>query len=105
MTDERRRSPRKRTDILVNKFIDGFPHVARLVELSPHGCLLERVLEPAQTRDLYPLELALPPSLGGTRVWVWARPVWSRDDRTALRFVGLDPIDRATLERLASAVE
>jgi hypothetical protein len=104
MSNERRRSSRKRTDILVNKFIDGFPHVARLVEISSHGCLLERVLEPAQSRDLDPLELALPPALGGTRLWIWARPVWSRDDRTALRFVGVDPVDRATIARLADAL-
>ncbi len=104
MQTERRRAARKRADILVNKFIDGMPHMARLVEISPTGCLLERMLEPELGRELYPLEVALPASLGGTRLWLWARPVWSDTERTAFRFVGLDPVDRATLVRLADAM-
>jgi hypothetical protein len=104
MQSDRRRAPRKRADILVNKFIDGWPHLARLVELSAGGCLLERVLEPDATRDVYPLELALPASLGGARLWLWARPVRSEHGRTAFRFVGLDPTDRATLGRLAASL-
>lgn len=101
---DRRRALRKRTELLVNKFIDGLPHAARLIEVNAYGCLLERVLEPAVERDLYPLELALPPSAGGTRMWLWARPVWSDAKRCALRFVGLDPVDRATLARFADAL-
>jgi hypothetical protein len=104
MDADRRRADRKRTDILVNKFIDGMPHLARLVDISPFGCLLERVLEPSAECDLYPLEVALPGSLGGTRMWLWARAVWSDEQRTAFRFVGLDPMDRATLARLADAL-
>lgn len=104
MQIERRRATRKRTDILVNKFIDGLPHMTRLVEISPTGCMLERMLEPAIGRDLYPLEVSLPASLGGTRLWLWARPVWSDDGRSAFRFVGLDPVDRATLARLAETM-
>jgi hypothetical protein len=104
MHHDRRRAARARTDLLVNKFIDGLPHVARLVEISARGCLLERVHEPEVPRELYPLELALPTALGGTRLWLWARPVWSHAGRTALRFVGLDPVDRATLERFATAL-
>jgi hypothetical protein len=104
MYEDRRRAPRKRADILVNKFIDGLPHVARLVEISALGCLLERIHEPEVRRDLYPLELALPADLGGTRLWLWARPVWSDAKRVALRFVGLDPVDRATLDRFAAAM-
>jgi hypothetical protein len=104
MQHERRRAPRKRVEILVNKFIDGLPHVARLLEISAMGCVLERVLEPEAHRDLYPLELALPAALGGTRMWVWARPVWAEAGRTAMRFVGLDPVDRATLARFTDAM-
>jgi hypothetical protein len=104
MEQERRRSPRKRADILVNKFIDGLPHLARLLEISAGGCVLERLLEPELERDLYPLEFALPAALGGTRMWLWARPVWARAGRTAMRFVGLDPVDRAVLARLADSM-
>jgi hypothetical protein len=31
--------------------------------------------------------------------------VWSDEKRAAFRFVGLDPVDRATLARLADAVD
>jgi hypothetical protein len=37
-------------------------------------------------------------------MWLWARPVWTEASRTALRFVGLDPLDRATLARYATAL-
>jgi hypothetical protein len=104
MERERRRAVRRRADLFVNKFIDGLPHVARLIEISPMGCLLERVLEPEVQRDLYPLELSLPAQFGGARMWLWARPVWSGDGRTALKFVGVDPLDRATLARFAAAL-
>ena len=103
MRPERRRAPRLRADILVNKFIDGWPHLTRLVEISAVGAVLEKLLEPEIERDLYPLELSLPAALGGTRLWLWAKPVWSEAGRTAVRFVGLDPVDRATLNRLAAA--
>lgn len=104
MHQERRKAERRRADILVNKFIDGMPHMARLVELSAVGCVLEPILEPRVERDLYPLELALPDALGGTRMWLWARPVRQYQGRTALRFVGLDAVDRATLARLAASL-
>src|SRR6266508_1557447 len=104
MEQERRRAPRKRAEMFVNKFIDGLPHVARLMEISAIGCVLERIFEPEVARDLYPLELALPAALGGTRIWLWARPVWAHAGRTALRFVGVDPVDRATLARLTDAL-
>ncbi len=103
-TVDRRKALRRGTDILINKFIDGLPHVARLVEISPLGCVVERILEPEVKRDLYPLELSLPRHLGGGRMWLWARPVWTEASRTALRFVGLDPLDRATLARYATAL-
>ncbi len=99
MHNERRRASRKSTDLWVNKFIDGLPHLARVVEVSASGCVLERVLEPDAARDLYPIELALPSSAGGSRMWLWARAVHREGDRTMCKFVGLDPVDRATLTR------
>jgi hypothetical protein len=104
MERERRRAVRRRADLFVNKFIDGTPYAARLVEISPLGCLLERVLEPEVQRDLYPLELSLPAGFGGARMWLWARPVWGDAARTAFKFVGVDPLDRATLTRFAASL-
>ena len=102
---DRRKAIRRGTDLLINKFIDGLPHLARLVEISPLGCVVERILEPNVKRDLYPLELSLPSQLGGGRLWLWARPVWTEQSRMALRFVGVDPLDRATLARFATALQ
>lgn len=104
MERERRRAVRRRADLFVNKFIDGLPHVARLIEISPLGCMLERVLEPEVQRDLYPLELSLPAQFGGARMWLWARPVWNGEGKTAFKFVGVDPLDRATLARFAASL-
>lgn len=103
-TADRRQAVRRGTDLLINKFIDGLPHLARLVEISPLGCVVERILEPEVKRDLYPLELSLPAQMGGGRMWLWARPVWTESSRTALKFVGVDPLDRATLARFATVL-
>ena len=96
---ERRRMARARLGrMLFNKYVDGFPHVAELVDLSASGMLVRKIHEPDTSKDFYSLELGLP---GTTeRVWLWARRVWQKGDQEALRFVGIDPIDRAKLIRL-----
>jgi hypothetical protein len=33
-------------------------------------------------------------------MWLWTRRVWEKGDLVALRFVGIDPIDRAKLAKL-----
>jgi hypothetical protein len=97
--DERRRANRARLGrVLFNKYIDGFPHMAELVDLSASGMLVRRIHEPALPRDFFPVELGIPGT--AERMWLWARRVWTSGDREALRFVGIDPIDRARLGRI-----
>jgi hypothetical protein len=84
-------------DLLLNKFIDGFPHACRVLDISMGGMLVRRIHEPDTKRDNYPLELGLP-GMEGT-MWIWSRPLWTKGQRQALRFVAMDPADRARLAR------
>jgi len=105
--DERRQAPRTRIDLLFNKYIDGYPHLCRTIDVSEGGMLLERVHEPRIEREFYPVELGLlersPDGEGGTvveRLWLWARAVWTDGDRQALSFVDVTEQERVKLDRL-----
>lgn len=108
MTD-RRQSPRKRVDLLFNKYIDGYPHLCRTIDVSEGGLLLERVSEPSVSRDFYPVEIGLMevPAEGEgeegskpERVWLWAKQVWSDGALQALKFIGVDDHDLKKLHEL-----
>ena len=105
MTD-RRNSPRKRVDLLFNKYIDGYPHLCRTIDVSEGGLLLERVSEPKVERDFYPVEIGLMESsseLEGRapeRVWLWAKQVWSDGTRQALHFIGVEERDLQKLHSM-----
>jgi hypothetical protein len=99
--DERRHSPRTRVDLLFNKYIDGYPHICRTIDVSDSGLLLERVNEPAVEREFYPIEIGLMD--GGNlveRLWLWAKQVWVDGEKQALTFVDVQERDRAKLCRL-----
>lgn len=96
---ERRGEPRADLgQFLFNKYIDGFPHVVELLDLSASGMLVRKVHEPDVPRAFYSIELGIP----GTpeRMWLWTRIAWTRDGVQALRFVGIDPADRARIAHL-----
>lgn len=100
MHEDRRRTPRTRVDLLFNKYIDGYPHLCRIVDVSEGGLLLERVNEPKVERDFYPVEIGLLEPEGvesPKRVWLWAKQVWADDQRQALRFVGVEERDREAI--------
>ncbi len=106
--DDRRQAPRTRVDLLFNKYIDGYPHLCRTIDVSEGGLLLERVHEPRVEREFYPVEIGLLERApdredGGTvidRLWLWARAVWTDGDRQALSFVDVSDQDRVKLDRL-----
>lgn len=103
---ERRASSRTRVDLLFNKYIDGYPHVCRTIDVSRSGLLLERVSEPEIDRPFYPVEIAL--LEGGQiheRLWLWAKQVWSDGARQALEFVSMEDRDRSKLDRLLARAE
>lgn len=49
-------------DILLNKFIDGRPHLARATNISRRGLLLHRMFEPANDHAVVGLQFQLPES-------------------------------------------
>jgi hypothetical protein len=107
---DRRSQPRARLGpVLLNKYIDGFPHMAVLVDISESGMLLRKIHEPNLPRSYYSVELAVPSSYdsadddGLDRIWLWTRSVrvtGEYEEYQALRFVGLDPETRAKIARL-----
>ena len=84
--------------MLLNKYIDGFPHLVELLDLSASGMVVRKVSEPDVHRDFYSIEIEIPGT--SERMWLWARNVWSRNQQQALRFVGIDPADRALLAKV-----
>lgn len=59
---EQRRDVRKPIDILLNKYIDGEPHLCCAVNVSRGGMLLRRVFEPDLQHHRVVLEFQLPGS-------------------------------------------
>ena len=88
--------------MLLNKYIDGFPHACRVLDISMGGMLVRRINEPETRTESCSLQLGLP----GARdpMWIWSRPIWTRGNRQALRFVAMDPEDRARLATYLGAV-
>lgn len=83
-------------DEFCNKYIEGVPHLVRLVDLSAGGALVRRLLEPDSRDEAFPLELRL----DGVTLWAWTKRVRRIGEHEALRFVSCDPIDRARLRSL-----
>jgi hypothetical protein len=92
-----RRSP---INILLNKYIDGEPHVCRAVNLSRGGMLLYKVFEPdMQREDEVSLEFQLP---GSNRILradgvTLAEHRWARAH--GVRFTRMAEEDKELLER------
>jgi hypothetical protein len=99
---ERRTAKRSGVEILLNKYVDGFPHTCRALDISTGGVLLRRIHEPSLRREAYSLEIGVPGA--AAPIWVWTRPVWTRGARQALRFVGMTPQDRKVLEQYVQAL-
>jgi hypothetical protein len=109
---ERRRSLRKRSRdrrvgararfgaVFVNKYIDGTPHLTALVDLSPDGMMVQKLLEPRNAnaaRTFYAIELGIPWRQDEEQIWIWTQLVRDQGDRQALRFVGLSDAERARI--------
>ncbi len=109
MSSERRAVPRIQVDLFFNKYIDGYPHLCRALDVSEGGLLLERVSEPDVDRPLYPVEIGVMSQVEGEapevvdRLWLWAKQVWSENDRQALSFIGVEERDRTKLARILSS--
>jgi hypothetical protein len=96
---DKRLERRMPIDILLNKYIDGEPHVCRGVNLSRGGMLLYKVFEPDVPQGEVSLEFQLP---GSPRI-VRADGVTLAEHRWArahgVRFVRMADEDRELIER------
>jgi hypothetical protein len=94
-----RRERRMPINILINKYIDGEPHVCRAVNLSRGGMLLYKVFEPDVPHEEVSVEFQLP---GSSRVLradgiTLAEHPWARAH--GVRFTRMADDDRALIER------
>lgn len=83
--DELRTTRRREVDILVNKYVDGYPYLCLAANLTHGGLLVSTTVELDVRRSLYALEIGLPD--GQQPLWAWARPVWTSGKQQALRLV------------------
>lgn len=92
---ERRGGVRALIDAPLSAFVDGFRHPCRAVDVSPTGLLYERSRS-LGLREPYELN-AYELRLGGQRIRMRARTVWTRDRLCAVRFVVMNDVDRLAI--------
>ena len=94
-----RRERRAPIDILVNKYIDGEPHVCRAVNLSRGGMLLYKVFEPDVPHSEVSVEFMLPGSQRIVRAdgVTLAEHPWARAH--GVRFTRMADEDKALIEQ------
>lgn len=87
------------TPIWLNKYIEGFPYVAELIDISSEGMRIRTTLEPNVDVDSFSVELGVPGM--SNRIWLWAKRVRRVGKVEALKFMGTELFDRAYLSQLA----
>ena len=97
---ERRLNPRARlsTPFWLNKYLDGYPHLAELVEVSEEGMLIRTIREPSNPKNTFALELGIPGN--PHRLWIWTECVRRVGALQALRVHYADLFERAQLRQL-----
>jgi len=85
---EKRRAPRARLDIYLNKYVGGVPYLARTSDISPTGVALAHLIEPSHADPRVGLQFQLPGSaeliyIEGEVVRRWAG---KNCDRSGVRF-------------------
>ena len=98
---ERRVSARARLgdrSLWLNKYVDGYPHLAEVVEVSESGLLIRTILEPSNREKAFTLEFEIPGSQH--RMWLWGELVRSSGSIQAVRIHHADLLERAQLRQL-----
>lgn len=98
-TRDHRRERRIAIDILLNKYIEGEPHVCRAVNISRGGMLVYKVFEPSAPMGDVSLEFQLPGSARILRVdgVTLSEHPWARAQ--GVRFTRMSDEDRQLLDR------
>ena len=97
-TDRRKTGRARLQPLFCNKYIDGMPYLAEIVDLSPTGLLLRTTIEPSRQPDCFSIELDVPGN--PTRLWLWGRTVRRDGDQHAIELFGTELFDRAYLAQL-----
>lgn len=97
MDIERRAARRHPVAIYFNKYIDGHPYLAEVLELSTSGMLVRTIHEPDVPRACYAIELE---PEAGERLWLCGTPVWTSGPFQAIGFVGHTAVETARIEAL-----
>jgi hypothetical protein len=101
VSSDRRGNDRARfAGLFVNKYLDGVPHLARVLDLSSTGMMVRKVFEPDVARSCFALELGIP--WKGEQFWIWARCVRNWGDLQALRFLGIAESEQARLAEIVA---
>lgn len=99
LKSERRSSNRARLEpIFCNKYVDGLPYLAKIVDVSEEGLLLRTTIEPEKYAECFSIELQVPGN--PTTLWLWARTVRRTNGEHAVRLIGTELFDRASLAQL-----
>ena len=83
----------------LNKYIEGHPHLAELVEVSDGGLVIRTIHEPSNRATTFTLELSIPGSTH--RMWLWAERIRTMGKLQAVRIAHADLLERAALRQLA----
>jgi hypothetical protein len=94
---ERRVSNRQSIDFFFNKYVAGYPHLCRSVDLSSTGILADAINEPSIAGESFPIEIRLPGD--SQTLWLWGQRVRQRGRRQAIRFVNLSQHDERRIAR------
>jgi hypothetical protein len=98
---ERRRSQRRDIGFYFNKYIGGYPHLCRALDVSSKGIQAIAINEPETRMEAFPIERRLP---GDSHTfWLWGRRVRSHGRRQAIEFLNLSVEDAHRLERYMTA--
>jgi hypothetical protein len=100
LTMDRRIAPRARlgNPLWLNKYVEGYPHLAKLVDLSEEGMLIQTFQEPSNGASTFALELGIPGN--PHRLWIWTECVRRIGQLQALRVHYADLFERAQLRQL-----
>jgi hypothetical protein len=100
---ERRTDDRRPVDLLLNRFLDGYPFLCRAVDISRKGMRLETFREPAGAPRFMGLQFQLPGvdeviTASGEAVFADARDEDGSRRAVGIRFTALPPRSAALIE-------
>lgn len=98
--EERRVSLRAKLgqSLWLNKYVEGYPHLAELVEVSDSGLLIRTIREPSNRETTFTLEIGVPGA--AHRMWLRTELVRKTGGVEALRILYADLLERAQLRQL-----